>query len=114
MKQDILDHLEEHHIWYTIETDLRKVLPEVDVVYTTQIERERFTGSDDEFDHFKQNYFIDSDSIRLMNTKSVVLSPLPRFTEISREIDEDSRAAYFHQTRNGMILRMALLAWVLE
>jgi len=114
MKQDMLDHLDEHNTWYTVEKDLHKVLPEVDVVYTTQIERERFDGSDAEFDHFRQNYFIDKDSIELMSKNSIALSPLPRFTEVSREIDNDHRAAYFRQTRNGMILRMALLAWVLE
>jgi aspartate carbamoyltransferase catalytic subunit len=114
MKQDILDHLADHNTWYTVETDLHQVLPEVDVVYTTQIERERFRGSDTEFNHFKKNYFIDRASIELMNKNSIVLSPLPRFTEISREIDNDSRGAYFRQTQNGMILRMALLAWVLE
>lgn len=114
MKDDILDHLAEHNTWYAVETDLHKVLPEVDVVYTTQIERERFEGSDTEFKNFRKNYFIDRDSIELMNQDSIILSPLPRFTEISREIDNDARAAYFRQTQDGMILRMALLAWVLE
>lgn len=114
MKPDILDHLAEHSTWYTVETDLRKVLPEVDVVYTTQIERERFGGSDIEFEYFRRNYFIDRNAIELMNENSIVLSPLPRFTEISREIDNDHRAAYFRQTQDGMILRMALLTWVLE
>jgi len=114
MKQDILDHLGEHDTWYTVETDLHKVLPEVDVVYTTQIERQRFKGSDIEFKNFRRNYFIDKNSIELMNKDSIILSPLPRFTEISREVDNDHRAAYFRQTQDGMILRMALLAWVLE
>ena len=114
MKQDILDHLTESNTWYTCETDLHKVLPEADVVYTTQIERERFKGNDSDFNKFKKNYFIDKDSVKMMNKKSIILSPLPRFNEISREIDNDPRAAYFRQTQNGMILRMALLAWVLE
>jgi len=114
MKEDIIDHLAEHNTWYAVESDLHKVLPEVDVVYTTQIERDRFDGSDTEFKDFRKNYFIDKDSIELMNKNAIILSPLPRFTEISREIDHDSRAAYFRQTQNGMILRMALLAWVLE
>ena len=114
MKQDILDHLAEHNTWFAMESDLRKVLPEVDVVYTTQIERSRFPGSDTEFESFRRNYFIDRDSIQLMNEDSIVLSPLPRFTEISRDVDNDHRAAYFRQTQDGMILRMALLAWVLE
>ena len=114
MKQDILEHLAEHNTWYTFETDLHKVLPEVDVVYTTQIERDRFNGSDKEFNNFKKNYFIDNNAINMMHKKSIILSPLPRFNEISREIDNDPKAAYFRQTQSGMILRMALLAWVLE
>jgi len=114
MKQDILDHLDEHKTWYTAETDLHKVLPEVDVVYTTQIERDRFKGNEAEFNGLKKNYFIDKDALNLMHKKSIILSPLPRFNEISREIDNDPRAAYFRQTQSGMILRMALLAWVLE
>ncbi len=114
MKQDILDHLTETNTWYALESDLHKVLPEVDVVYTTQIERDRFSGNDTEFNHYKQNYFLDKNSIQLMNKKSIILSPLPRFNEVSTEIDGDPRAAYFRQTQNGMILRMALLAWVLE
>ncbi len=114
MRQDILDHLTETNTWYTMETDLYKVLPEVDVVYTTQIERERFKGNDSEFNQLKTNYFIDKNAVKMMNKKSIILSPLPRFNEVSREIDDDPRAAYFRQTQNGMILRMALLAWVLE
>lgn len=114
MRQDMLDHLDEHNTWYEFETDLRKVLPEVDVVYTTRIERERFDGTDSEFERFRENYFIDRNAVESMAKNSIVLSPLPRFTEISKEIDGDGRAAYFRQTQNGMILRMALLAWVLE
>lgn len=114
MKGDILEHLAETNTWYTVETDLHKVLPEVDVVYTTQIERERFKGTDSEFRNYKTNYFLDKNSVSLMNERSIILSPLPRFNEVSREIDDTPRAAYFRQTQNGMILRMALLAWVLE
>ena len=114
MREDILDHLGDHSTWYTVESDLRKVLPEVDVVYTTQVERARFKGSDDEFQKLRQNYFIDREAVQLMNADSIILSPLPRFTEVAREIDDDHRAAYFRQTHDGMILRMALLAWVLE
>jgi aspartate carbamoyltransferase catalytic subunit len=52
--------------------------------------------------------------MQLMNEKAIVMNPLPREGEIDRAVDADPRAAYFQQTKNGIIIRMALLAWVLE
>lgn len=114
MKDDILEYLEERNVWYTVETDLRKVLPEIDVVYVTRIERERFAGNEKEFEQLtRQNYF-DKSTMEKLPAHAIVMHPLPRSSEIAREVDADRRAAYFRQTRNGVLVRMALLAWVLE
>ncbi|MFA5833286.1 MAG: aspartate carbamoyltransferase [Bacteroidota bacterium] len=114
MKNDMLSHLEENNVWFTMEEHLHSVLPEVDVVYTTGIERDRFTGSDEEYMKFKKEYFIDAESMKLLHNKAIVMDPLSRNEEIAHEVDKDPRAAYFRQTQNGVIIRMALLAWVME
>lgn len=114
MKEDILEYLEERDIWYSVEPDLRKILPEVNVVYVTRIERERFEGSDRDFEQLTRRYFFDASTMQKLPAHAIVMHPLPRSSEIGQEVDADRRAAYFRQTRNGVIVRMALLAWVLE
>jgi aspartate carbamoyltransferase catalytic subunit len=114
MKEDMLAHLSENHVWYTLEENLHAVLPEVDAVYITTIEREQFKGTDDEYLKYRKQYYIDKHAMQLMNEKAIVMNPLPREGEIDRAVDADPRAAYFQQTKNGIIIRMALLAWVLE
>ena len=114
MKDDMLSHLEENNVWFTKEEHLRTILPEVDVVYTTGIDRSRFSGSDDEYAKYRREYFIDTEAMKLLHNKAIVMNPLSRDGDISHEVDKDPRAAYFHQTQNGVIIRMALLAWVME
>lgn len=114
MKEDMLSHLEENDIWYTLEENLHTVLPEVDVVYATRIERERFPGTDEEYSKITQQYYIDGNAMKLLHDKAIIMHPLPREREIALEVDSDPRAAYFHQTQNGIVIRMALLAWVME
>ena len=114
MKQDLLSYLTDHEIWFTTESDLGKVLPEVDVVYVTHIERERFQGTDAEYSSLNRNYFFDANTLARMPSHSIIMHPLPRKGEIAAEVDKDPRAAYFRQTRNGVFIRMALLSWVLD
>ncbi|HLP16432.1 MAG TPA: aspartate carbamoyltransferase [Bacteroidota bacterium] len=114
MKEDMLAHLSENRVWYTLEQDLRKVLPEVDVVYATRVEREKFPGTDEEYAHLMRDHYIDRDTLCLMHEKAIVMHPLSRSAEISPEVDSDPRAAYFRQTENGIVIRMALLAWIME
>lgn len=114
MKKDMLAHLDENNIWYTLDEDLHAVLPEVDVVYLNRIERERFPGTDEEYSKIIQRYFIDGNALKLMHHHAIIMHPMPREKEISPEVDSDPRAAYFRQTQNGIIIRMALLAWVME
>ena len=82
--------------------------PQVDVVYQTRIQKERFT---DEAAYLavKGVYRIDSQALALMRPKAIVMHPLPRVDEIAPEVDSDPRAAYFRQARNGLHVRMALL-----
>ncbi len=114
MKEDILEHLREHSVPYIEETDLDKVLPEVDVVYQTRIQKERFGDRIADYEKCRGIYIIDQESLRLMKPKSIIMHPLPRLEEIAMEVDQDSRAAYFRQAQNGLYVRMALLTMVLK
>jgi aspartate carbamoyltransferase catalytic subunit len=114
MKQDILDHLSERRVWYTEETDLNKVLPEVNVVYQTRIQKERFGDRLGDYEQCRGVYVLNSQTLRLMKADAIVMHPLPRLDEIAMEVDTDPRAAYFRQAQNGLYVRMALLSMVLE
>jgi aspartate carbamoyltransferase catalytic subunit len=113
MKEDILEHLREKRVWYTEETDLNKVLPEVNVVYQTRIQKERFGDRIADYEQCRGVYVINSESLRMMQANSIVMHPLPRLDEIAMEVDSDPRAAYFRQAQNGLYVRMALLSMVL-
>ena len=112
MKEDILEHLREHHVSYVEETNLDAVLPEVDVVYQTRIQKERFGDRIADYEKCRGVYLINRDTLRLMRPNSIVMHPLPRLDEISMEVDSDPRAAYFRQAQNGLYVRMALLSMV--
>jgi len=106
IKSDILDYLTRHGVWFSLETDLGKVMPEVDVVYATRI--------DPQFLQQPAAYFLDDAALRLLPSHALIMHPLPRLNEISPSIDKDPRAAYFRQTRYGLVVRMALLAATLD
>jgi aspartate carbamoyltransferase catalytic subunit len=108
MRPDLKAHLDEHHIPWVETEDLESVLPEVDVVYQTRIQKERFTDLD-AYNAIKGVYRIDNSSLALMRKYAIVMHPLPRVDEIAPEVDADPRAAYFRQARNGLHIRMALL-----
>jgi aspartate carbamoyltransferase catalytic subunit len=114
MKEDILEHLRERHVPYVEETDLNKVLPQVDVVYQTRIQKERFGDRIADYEACRGVYILDGDSLRRMKPKAIIMHPLPRLEEISMDVDGDSRAAYFRQAQNGLYVRMALLTQVLK
>ena len=108
MRDDLKAHLDEHHVPWVETQDLEAVLPEVDVVYMTRIQKERFTDPD-AYNTVKGVYRIDKSSMALMRKYAILMHPLPRVDEIAPEVDEDPRAAYFRQARNGLHIRMALL-----
>jgi aspartate carbamoyltransferase catalytic subunit len=114
MKEDILDHLKEHNVWFTEETALDKVLPEVDVVYQTRVQKERFGDRITDYERCRGVYVLQKDSLALLRPNAIIMHPLPRLDEISMEVDQDPRAAYFRQAQNGLYVRMALLTMVLS
>lgn len=110
MFPDIKAHLEECDTPYVeVHKDLHKVVALADVVYWTRIQKERITDPEIDFEHLTQRFIIDKKILSLMKPYSVLMHPLPRNNEISPEVDNDIRAAYFEQAANGMYVRMALL-----
>ena len=112
MRDDLKAHLDENNIPWVETENLDAVLPEVDVVYQTRIQKERFADLE-AYQAVKGIYRIDKRAMDLMKEKSIVMHPLPRVDEIATEVDSDPRAAYFRQARNGLQVRMALLDTVL-
>ena len=108
MREDLKAHLDEHHVPWLETEDLAGVLPEVDVVYMTRIQKERFTDLET-YDKVRGVYRIDKDALARMRKYAVLMHPLPRVDEITPDVDDDPRAAYFRQARNGLQVRMALL-----
>ena len=88
-------------------------MPELDVLYMTRIQRERF---DDpwEYERLKDSYVLTAEKMELAKEKMAVLHPLPRVNEISVKVDDDPRAAYFRQALNGKFMRMALILMLLK
>jgi len=113
MRDDIKAHLDEHGVTWSETRDLAAVLPQVDVVYQTRIQKERFTD-EEAYRAVKGVYRIDAAALALMKRDAIVMHPLPRVDEIAPEVDADPRAAYFRQARNGLVIRMALLDWLIS
>ena len=104
--------LKKQNIKFDEREDLEKSMPELDVLYMTRVQRERFFNEDD-YIRLKDTYVLNTEKMAVGREKMIVLHPLPRVNEISVEIDSDPRAAYFKQAKYGMYVRMALLAGVL-
>ena len=84
------------------------VLPELDVLYMTRVQRERFFN-EEEYIRLKDTYILDAGKMAVAGPETIVLHPLPRVNEIAPEVDSDPRAHYFDQVRMGMFMRMALI-----
>ena len=87
---------------------MQEALGEVDVLYMTRVQRERFFNEDD-YIRLKDTYILDKEKMELAKKDMIVLHPLPRVNEIATEVDNDPRAKYFEQAKNGMFVRMALI-----
>lgn len=113
MKDDIKEHLTEHNVVFEEEEDLFRVAGKADVVYQTRIQKERFGDRIAEYEQAYGKYVIDKKVLSHMKKDAIVLHPLPRVNEITQDVDEDKRAAYFRQAQNGLYVRMALLKTIL-
>ena len=109
MKPDILEYLDEHGVRYELESDIDRVIGEVDVVYQTRIHPERFKDVDG-----LRRYAIDSKVVQRMKPDALILHPLPRTVDLDKSVDADPRALYFRQAMNGLYVRMALLTMLLD
>ncbi len=115
IREDIKDYLTKHRILFKEELNFNKILPEVDVVYMTRIQKERI--SPEEYEKAKGRYIINLDNFKLLKESARILHPLPKIDEINLPIEveqSDKRVAYFRQAENGLYIRMALLEHLLE
>ena len=105
--------LEAEHIPYTETTDFDKAIPELDILYMTRVQRERFFN-EEEYLRLKDSYILTPDRLTGAKKDLSIMHPLPRVNEISVKIDEDPRACYFKQVLYGKYMRMALIIKLLK
>lgn len=115
MKDDIKDYLKKHQVWFMEGNDLREVAPNVDVIYQTRTQKERGSLDNVLQSNEKTESFciVNKEVLDLMKKQAIIMHPLPRVGEITLEVDQDPRAAYFRQAENGLYVRMALLKMIL-
>ncbi len=113
MPEYVLEMLETNGQSFTETSDLDEALPDLDILYMTRIQRERFSDPM-EYEQLKDSYILTRDRLRRAKADMAVLHPLPRVNEIATDVDDDPRAAYFRQTRNGKFIRMALILKLLS
>ena len=107
------DVLESNHIEYREVENLDDAMPDLDILYMTRVQKERFFNEED-YIRMKDCYILDKKKMALAKEDMFVLHPLPRVNEIAVEVDEDPRAAYFKQVQYGVYVRMALIMTLLE
>ena len=108
----IIESLEDNNIPYKEVISLDEVMSELDILYMTRVQKERFFNEED-YVRLKDFYILDKPKMELAKSNMLVLHPLPRVNEISVEVDDDPRAAYFKQVQYGVYVRMALILTLL-
>lgn len=102
-----------NHIPFKEVASMEEVMGELDVLYMTRVQKERFLD-EEEYDRLKDSFILDAEKMKLARPDMTVLHPLPRVNEITVDVDDDPRAAYFRQVENGKFVRMALISRLLE
>ncbi len=110
LRENVLDA---NNIPYEEVTSLDEIMPQLDILYMTRVQRERFFN-EDEYLRMKDFYILTPEKMNLAREDMLVLHPLPRVNEISVEVDKDPRAAYFRQVQYGVYVRMALILTLLD
>ena len=108
----ITDVLEANHIPYKETRSLEESMPELDILYMTRVQKERFFNEED-YVRLKNSYILTKEKMALAKPDMAVLHPLPRVNEITLDVDDDPRAAYFEQVQNAVYVRMALIMTLL-
>lgn len=109
----IHDILDKKKISYTVTQSLEEVMPELDILYMTRVQRERFFNEAD-YIRLKDSYVLNMDKLAAAKADLCIMHPLPRVNEISVDVDDDPRACYFKQVLYGKYIRMALILKLLE
>ena len=109
----VREHLNEQGIPFAETTDLEAAMPELDILYMTRVQKERFFNEAD-YIRLKDTYILTPDKLVPAKKDLAIMHPLPRVNEISVAVDDDPRAMYFPQAKNGMFIRMALILKMLE
>ena len=104
----VKDVLEKNNMEYNITNSLEEHMEELDVLYMTRIQKERF-ASEEEYERLKGCYILDNAKLQKAKDSLCIMHPLPRVNEIAKEVDKDPRAAYFRQVQYGKYIRMALI-----
>ena len=112
MPAEIIAELDDKEIPQSAYSSLKPVIAQSDVLYVTRVQKERFENLD-EYESVKEAFVISPDTLEQAKEQMIIMHPLPRVGEISMEVDDDPRAAYFRQMEYGLYVRMALLAMVL-
>lgn len=110
LKEEVLDRL---NIPYKEVTVLEEVMPELDLLYMTRVQKERFFNEED-YIRLKDSFILTAKKMELAGPDMLILHPLPRVNEIAVEVDQDPRAVYFKQAQFGVYVRMALILTLLE
>ena len=107
------DFLEKNHVSFVETASLEDAMPELDILYMTRVQRERFFNEQD-YIRLRDSYILDMEKLKTAKKDLCILHPLPRVNEIAKDVDNDSRACYFKQVLNGKFIRMALILKLLE
>ena len=107
------DVIEKYNMDYVETTSLEDAMPELDVLYMTRVQQERFFNEDD-YLRLRDSYILDMEKLKTAKVELKILHPLPRVNEIAVDVDKDPRACYFKQVENGKFVRMALILKLLE
>jgi len=117
MKPEIKEYLNRHNVRWVEVNDLKSVAGEMDVIYQTRVQKERFEECREIYDQVmaqSEKLIINNEILSLMKKDAIIMHPLPRVNEIAYEVDRDERAWYFKQAENGLYIRMALLIMMMN
>jgi aspartate carbamoyltransferase catalytic subunit len=116
MGNDITQYLSDHGVCFRESANFYDLLPEIDILYQTRVQKERFIDNIKEFEEVERasrHLRVTTETLAMMKKNAIIMHPLPRVDEIDEKVDSDPRAIYFEQAKNGLYVRMALLAMLL-